>query len=741
MANEKKPSIYVDRGSIGSSDELDEYGVWVKSAPQDLPPAATETGEIPDIPADFSGENLDEAFAESSGMDDLDLSIPDMEVEDDFELPDIDTDEETSGINSDEDILALAEDGDFVEVSMEDFIVPLDVNPDEMLSGAALLPDPIPEEPAESGFEPETPVEQEAAAPEAPASPLSTQLLMKIAEELASIRGELSELKKEFSTAAIAPVPTAKDKEEESAFFDAEEDEKIALTGDELNNILNTADFVEEAETDSNADSNAADMDIAPEADISADIDISSDIDISGEDFDLSADLEASVLPGDETSEPVELSGEFLDLTEPLDSPEELPEITEPLDSADDLPDITESLGSVDDLPDITESLGSPDDLVEITESFDSNDQMPEIAEPFEALDSAAIDISPDEENLPDFSDDEAGELKEILENGVEPMTSAPDPEDADYLMEDSEEPLDLSGAVIDEPDLSSEITEAPLEEPSLEDISIDLDMEDISIPEDAFTEEAEDAPAEDEIDLSLDIPEDEPAADSLIPEAFDAEAAETNSVEPDPFDLDTLDAGGIEFSDASITAEKDEPLSVEDIDTVEETAELDATPPFENEADFAEGMEFPEETALLEDIPPFEEEVPPAEDMLLSDDLPPFEEEVPPAEDMLLSDDLPLLEEVPSAEDTLLSDDLPPLEEEIGLAEDVPLAEALGFPAEDSEAQPGEIPTTLKKELRTVLSYMDQLLESLPDDKIEEFAQSEHYDTYKKLFKELGLV
>jgi hypothetical protein len=35
----------------------------------------------------------------------------------------------------------------------------------------------------------------------------------------------------------------------------------------------------------------------------------------------------------------------------------------------------------------------------------------------------------------------------------------------------------------------------------------------------------------------------------------------------------------------------------------------------------------------------------------------------------------------------------------------------------------------------------MDQLLESLPDDKIEEFARSEYFDTYKKLFKELGLV
>jgi len=38
-------------------------------------------------------------------------------------------------------------------------------------------------------------------------------------------------------------------------------------------------------------------------------------------------------------------------------------------------------------------------------------------------------------------------------------------------------------------------------------------------------------------------------------------------------------------------------------------------------------------------------------------------------------------------------------------------------------------------------LSYLDKLLDSLPEDKIEEFANSEYFDTYKKLFEELGLV
>ena len=57
--------------------------------------------------------------------------------------------------------------------------------------------------------------------------------------------------------------------------------------------------------------------------------------------------------------------------------------------------------------------------------------------------------------------------------------------------------------------------------------------------------------------------------------------------------------------------------------------------------------------------------------------------------------------------------------------------------PASENSTIPGE----LQKEIKSVLSYMDQLLENLPEDKIAEFAQSEQFETYKKLFKELGLA
>jgi hypothetical protein len=51
------------------------------------------------------------------------------------------------------------------------------------------------------------------------------------------------------------------------------------------------------------------------------------------------------------------------------------------------------------------------------------------------------------------------------------------------------------------------------------------------------------------------------------------------------------------------------------------------------------------------------------------------------------------------------------------------------------------QIPSELKTELKNILSYMDQILESLPEEKFEELAKSEYFGSYKKLFNRLGLV
>ena len=61
--------------------------------------------------------------------------------------------------------------------------------------------------------------------------------------------------------------------------------------------------------------------------------------------------------------------------------------------------------------------------------------------------------------------------------------------------------------------------------------------------------------------------------------------------------------------------------------------------------------------------------------------------------------------------------------------------------PVAPSGSAPEEVPDKLKHDVKSVLLYLDQLLASLPEEKIEEFASSEYYDTYKRLFDDLGLL
>jgi hypothetical protein len=373
MATEKKPSIYDDRGTIGSSDELDEYGVWVKSEPQDLSssqpgnqeliePSIPDIEELPDFDTGFEAEtgntsenlSFDDVIEDDTSGDshndsfefiDEELTIPDMTISedspgntedsvfdevslDDIMAPDNDKTEKISASPDSRDkqdgAKALKEEADFTEISIDDISQP-DVNPesqasrpeefsdvsmdeftgvsmdeltdvsvdDFMDSEASNSGDTAPEpdigapkaekEKPEQGSSPAAgsygdihsmvtsasddeifmsdfddveavsqDIQRSQRTPKSEEPDLSTQLLMKIAEELASIKGELSGLKNELSVIRGEESAEAAPEEQSGGrgFFDEEDDEKIALTGDELDNILNTADFTEEAGAD-----------------------------------------------------------------------------------------------------------------------------------------------------------------------------------------------------------------------------------------------------------------------------------------------------------------------------------------------------------------------------------------------------------------------------------------------------------------------------------------------------------
>ncbi len=85
---------------------------------------------------------------------------------------------------------------------------------------------------------------------------------------------------------------------------------------------------------------------------------------------------------------------------------------------------------------------------------------------------------------------------------------------------------------------------------------------------------------------------------------------------------------------------------------------------------------------------------------------------------------------------DTLSEQELAAIQEDISIPEPAVVEDQ----SKETQTATATLPVELKDEIKSVLSYMDQLLESLPEEKIEEFARSEHFEVYKKLFEELGI-
>jgi len=276
------------------AENLDQYGVWVKSGPEPVEEDIFETQEeyeLKDLPDTTSLEltseeeellgslETEEAALEATTKSDEpdqtgleDINIEEEALDLDFgELPELETPQYAVSSETEEfsgDTLPTAEEGleplEMEELEQEEEELPeLEIEepvPSEEPATATLSAIEEVLEP-ESTLQTETPVsfsdvEAVAREMEEVSSPLPMDILTKIEEELAEIKNELAELKQELSV--LRSVPTAPSEEapekvtsvpteaESSGFFEEDEDETIALTGDELDNILNTADITEE---------------------------------------------------------------------------------------------------------------------------------------------------------------------------------------------------------------------------------------------------------------------------------------------------------------------------------------------------------------------------------------------------------------------------------------------------------------------------------------------------------------
>ena len=282
-------------------------------------------------------------------------------------------------------------------------------------------------------------------------------------------------------------------------------------------------------------------------------------------------------------------------------------------------------------------------------------------------------------------------------------------PEEVQPPAEGQEEIMELGS-------LDLEAEEAPAEELTLEDTELSL-------------EELEPSGAEEqsiEIDIGGKSPEEQPS----VAEALPAEDLATLEEGEEELILEELD--GLEEIEAP------EELSMEEIPEAPSTEEpLEELEELSLEESGLEEMESPEELSL-EQMPEAEQ----AEELSLEE----------PAEavdleelDELSLEEIPEAEEAESAEEDILAlDDLAEGAATADTTEDLQLApEQLSIPEVETEGSlpvSEEMTDNLKTEMKSILSYLDLLLEDLPETKIKEFAQSEYFVRYQRLLKELGL-
>jgi len=675
MASDKKPSMYSGRGTIGSAEELETYGVWVKSEPQDftasLAEAANFNADALPYEADFD-TGFDNMGAADFGMLGPELTIPEMSVSDDE--------------------FGAFDDGLLTDV--------------------------------------------DRGSEEA-----STQLLMKIAGELSSIRSELNTLKKEFAELrgedganvdALAEIGAL-----DTDFFSAGEgdDEKIALSGDEMESFFNAADFPTEEEMgfapQSSLTGEGSPFDAQRDADEAAlkELEAQNNEEEIPIDFDNlgNLDLDGDAVADTEELPPLESSADDDDFAMPsFDtlSFDEAPSDESPSTELDKLEEgFAEELVPLEEDPEVQElsaelegSLseetalepqpspmgeGSPldDSLLGITaedtqpeaetaaagvaETEDTEEQSVDLSFDDLSFDEAGFDLE-----LDDLSTESAPAVEEPVEEAVEEPVF--DTSTLELSETAAEEPLpdiesmDLSDAVIDEPDLSGEIVDPPLEEPVLSDLSFG---DDLSLDMDSFETEAQ--PEEPVEEGELAAKTDEEPADELgaidLGEDFELDKAD---------DLAVIDlASELEQDTQSSPTDEGSPL---DTFETEDTGKAADEPATHND--------------IISDV----------DDSVIPEGFEVNAKEAAPS----LDDDL----------EAFVTD------EELAITGDDTPADSADKLADDS-GESSAIPPALKSELRNVLSYMDHLLESLPEDKIEEFAQSEYFDRYKKIFKELGLV
>ena len=349
--------------------------------------------------------------------------------------------------------------------------------------------------------------------------------------------------------------------------------------------------------------------------------------------------------------------------------------------------------------------------------------------------------------NTADFNSEEAPvetEAAEETEAPVESEAPAFDDSAIENAIDDSEPGVEdavnnFTAPAPDDANLSYDFTDENLSEPNLDDIEIDEESLEDDLPEEISIPKEEDILVESSSSDFMDSVQDTTEEHTEgLEEPIAAEPSEQSNFINDNFStVDNLFEDDT-FEDAS----PDEP--VVDEAPVEEPV-VEETPAEENPFEDVVVEETPVEETPVEET--FTEE-PVIEETVV--DEPVVEEEI--------TEDTIIPEPDDSSDETFVPDEevnfdvadsaavIPEPENDFISNEDenndLTDSNIDYLTTEDKEqaVDSADDNAELKKDIKSVLLYMDQLLENLPEEKIVEFAKSEEFTTYKKLFSELGL-
>ena len=570
---------------------------------------------------------------------------------------------------------ALADIPETIEESPEAFAdIPetIEETPEIIEEAAVEIPESIEESPEALADIPETieetPEVNEEVAVEIPESIEETPV--EITENDTSSPDSMEEIQ--------IPVPEKNEDSSNGFFGTDDEDETIALSGDELNNIMITADF---AETEETVENNEAVYDADTETEsVTEPASESEKTEENPFDFPITDNLETEStgtsdsfeLPSEESEETVSEDFSEIDTSfDNLESPEEnivIDEtISEPVLEDISINDSAEE-PSTDDIT-LPEESELNDASIEIksdeTEPTDENNSAIDTTftddNPFGAINETAM-------NIPVEESDSGLSIEENSENLAEP--------DFDSL-ENQEIETEITIPKVDE--ISENENPSAPEDDILVESSNDDFMDSVAESEMVITQSEATEPACENIDVeeNIDVVEEIPDTVDISSEIETTElsAEEVSNVEPFNDSIDNFDS--------MLDSEKgiSEQLSDENVDYLKSDENV-------IESDMENMSSAINESETL------------SESMISNIDAT-MEDPFPPIESVIDHDERVEKQEAPS--DTLISIDL-------------------------------------KNDIKSVLLYMDQLLENLPEEKIMEFAKSEQFGTYKRLFNELGL-